>query len=54
MKLKFYTKIKITETILSKSDIFNLYSFLETNMKIYYYQRKLCLKIIKQNLYAIT
>ena len=26
----FIQKIKITETILSKSDIFNLYSFLET------------------------
>ena len=55
MKLKIlYKRIKITETILSKSDIFNLYTFLETKYSIYFVPKNINIKIIKQNLYAIT
>ena len=40
----FIQKIKITETILSKSDIFNLYSFLETKYENILLPKKIMFK----------
>ena len=40
----FINKIKITETILSKSDIFNLYSFLETKYENILLPKKIMFK----------